>query len=99
MLPNIYQHVCICAKYLFLTMDCILSASKGSYLDFHWGGRPANQTDRRTNSRTDGRTDRRIDGRTDPLIELRVATKRLLPRLLLERQANPTDRRTDGLTD
>ena len=70
MLPNIYQHVCICAKYLFLTMDCIFSASKGCYLDFYRAGQ--------TDSRTDGRTDGRIDGRTDPLIESLVATKKLL---------------------
>ena len=74
MLPNIYQHVCICAKYLFLTMDCILSASKGCYLDFYWGGRPAGRTDGQPDRRTDGR----IDGRTDPLIESLVATKKLL---------------------
>ena len=78
MLPNIYQHVCICAKYFFLTMDCINSASKGCYLDFYWGGRPANQTDRRTAGPTDGQTDGRIDGRTDPLIESLVATKKIL---------------------
>ena len=65
MLPNIYQHICVCAKYLFLTMNCILSASKGCYLDFYWGGRPANRTDRRTAGPTDGRTDRWTDRRTD----------------------------------
>ena len=70
MIPNIYQHFCICAKYLFLTMDCILSASKGCYLDLHWGGRLFGRTDVRTNGRTDGGT----DGRTLPLIELLVAT-------------------------
>ena len=78
MLPNIYQHVCICAKYLFLTMDCILSASKGCYLDFSWGGQPDGRTDSRTDGRTDGRANGRIDGRTDPLIESLVATKKLL---------------------
>ena len=56
MLPNIYQHVFICAKYLFLTMDCIISASKGC-LDFRSAGR----TDRRTAGRTDRRADRRTD--------------------------------------
>ena len=69
MIPNIYQHFCICAKYLFLTMDCILSASKGCYLDFLCGGRPA--------GRTEGQTDGRIDGRTNPLIESLIATKKL----------------------
>ena len=78
MLPNIYQHVCICAKYLFLTMDCILSASKGCYLDFYWGGRPPDRPIGRTDGQLDRRTDGRIDGRTEPLIESLVATKKLL---------------------
>ena len=65
MLPNIYQHVCICAKYLFLTMDCIISASKGCYLDFRWGGRHSGRTDRWTDGPTDGKTDGGTDRRTD----------------------------------
>ena len=51
MLPNIFKPVCIFAKYLYLTMDCIPIASKGSYLDFRCGGRLPD-------GRTDGRTDR-----------------------------------------